>query len=98
MHQSVAEQAAPSRNEKPPAKNLNKTGRASVLSAITVCVTLLLLRSWFFLAWEESYFHSDQAVIGLMAKHLAEGRSFPLFFYGQEYMLGVESWWAAPFI
>src|SRR5438309_885545 len=31
-----------------------------------------------------------------MAKHLAEGRTFPLFFYGQNYMLGVQAWIAAP--
>jgi hypothetical protein len=66
--------------------------------AVLVCVALLLLRSWFFLAWEESYFDSDQAIVGLMAKHLAEGRAKPLFFYGQEYMLAVEAWVSAPFI
>src|SRR5687767_15269200 len=65
--------------------------------AVLVCVALLLLRSWFFLAWEESYFDSDQAIVGLMAKHLSEGRAFPLFFYGQNYMLGVQSWIAVPF-
>ena len=32
-----------------------------------------------------------------MAKHLSEFRAFPLFFYGQHYMLGVESWIAVPF-
>ena len=44
----------------------------------------------------EAYFDSDQAVCGLMAKHLSEGRAFPLFFYGQNYLLGVQSWLAAP--
>ena len=44
----------------------------------------------------EAYFDSDQAVYGLMAKHLSEGRAFPLFFYGQNYMLGVQSWLAVP--
>ena len=62
------------------------------------CVLLIGLRSWFFLAWEESYFDSDQAIVGLMAKHLIEGRAFPLFFYGQEYMLAVEAWLVAPFV
>ena len=66
-------------------------------AAVVVCAGLLLLRSWFFLAWEESYFDSDQAIVGLMAKHLAEGRSWPLYFYGQEYILAVEAWVAAPF-
>src|SRR5262245_16326663 len=64
--------------------------------ALAVCLALLLLRTWFFFAWEESFFNSDQAIVGLMAKHLAEGRSRPLFIYGQEYMLAVEAWVAAP--
>lgn len=48
--------------------------------------------------WGGVHFDSDQAVVGLMAKHLAQGRAFPLFFYGQTYMLGVEAWAAAPVI
>jgi hypothetical protein len=66
--------------------------------AVAICIAMLLLRSWFFIAWEESFFDSDQAIVGLMAKHVADGRARPLFFYGQEYMLAVESWVAAPFI
>ena len=31
-----------------------------------------------------------------MAKHLAEGRAWPLFFYGQLYMMGVQAWLAVP--
>ena len=45
----------------------------------------------------EQYFDADQAVYGLMAKHLSEFRTFPLFFYGQNYMLGVQAWLAVPF-
>ena len=44
----------------------------------------------------EQLFDSDQAVCGLMTKHLSEFRAFPLFFYGQNYLLGVESWVAVP--
>src|SRR4051794_29361871 len=29
----------------------------------------------------------DECVLGLMAKHLAQGRDFPVFFYGQHYAL-----------
>ncbi len=72
--------------------------RAVWLLPVALCVCLVLLRSWFFVVWEESYFDSDQAIVGLMAKHLVEGRALPLFFYGQEYMLAVEAWVAAPFI
>ena len=49
------------------------------------------------LAYERLDFDSDQAIVGLMAKHLSELRTFPLFFYGQDYMLGVQAWIAAPF-
>ena len=35
---------------------------------------------------EQSFFDSDQAIVGLMAKHLSELRAFPVFFYGQTYM------------
>ena len=35
--------------------------------------------------------HADQAIVGLMAKNLSELRAFPVFFYGQTCMLGVEA-------
>lgn len=41
-------------------------------------------------------FDADQAVVGLMAKHISEGRAFPLYFYGQNYLLAVEAYLAAP--
>jgi hypothetical protein len=58
--------------------------------------TLVILRAFVWVFWEQSHFDSDQAVIGLMAKHIAEARAFPLMFYGQQYMLAVEAWLAAP--
>ena len=67
-----------------------------VALAATVLIAAVVFRSWFFLHYDESYFDSDQAIVGLMAKHLAEGRAKPLFFYGQEYMLAVEAWVMAP--
>jgi hypothetical protein len=57
---------------------------------------VVLARSAIFVFWEESYFDSNQGVVGLMAKHLIEGRAFPVFMYGQSYMLAVEAWLAAP--
>lgn len=63
---------------------------------IAAAVLLVVLRSATFACWEQAAFNSDHAIVGLMAKHLAEGRAFPLFFYGQSYMLGVEAWLAAP--
>jgi MFS family permease len=31
-------------------------------------------------------FHSDEAVVGLMARHINQGKPIPTFFYGQDYM------------
>jgi hypothetical protein len=62
-----------------------------------VAAALVLIRSAIFLLHGYIDFDSDQAIVGLMAKHLSEFRTFPLFFYGQNYMLGVQSWVIAPF-
>ena len=70
--------------------------RAELRATILLAILLVFLRSAVSIFWEAS-FNSDQAVVGLMAKHLSEFRAFPLFFYGQNYMLGVQSWIAVPF-
>ena len=57
---------------------------------------LVCARAAVFLLRPESYFDADQAVVGLMAKHLSELRAFPVFLYGGTYMLGIEAWLAAP--
>ena len=64
--------------------------------AAAVLVLVVVLRSIVFVFWEQSFFDSDQAITGLMAKHLIEGRAFPVFFYGQNHMLGVDAYLAAP--
>ena len=64
--------------------------------AMAAAVALVLARAAVFLFWEQASFDSDQAIFGLMAKHIAEGRAFPMFIYGDHYMLGVEAWLAAP--
>lgn len=69
--------------------------RERLLFAIIV-VAIVLLRSAVFVLWEEAHFDSDQAVMGLMAKHLSEGRAFPVFFYGSNHILDVQAWLAAP--
>jgi hypothetical protein len=63
---------------------------------LAVLTALVIARSAVFVFWPQSHFDSDQAVTGLMATHLSELRAFPLFWYGQTYMLAVESWLAAP--
>lgn len=72
-------------------------GRREFAACAVAAVLLVLLRSAIFALGEEVYFNSDQAILGLMAKHLSEFRGFPLFFYGQNYMLGVQAWIVAPF-
>ena len=69
------------------------TRRATWKAALAA---LVVMRSAVFVFWPGSHFDSDQAVTGLMAKHLSELRAFPVFWYGQTYMLGVEAWLAAP--
>jgi hypothetical protein len=71
-----------------------EVGRSAAVLAVVVL--LIAARSLAFGLWDDIVFNSDHAIVGLMAKHLAEGRAFPLFFYGQSYMLGVEAWLAAP--
>lgn len=63
---------------------------------VAVVAAVVILRSAVFVVWPQAHFDADQAITGLMAKHLAELRAFPVFYYGQTYMLGVEAWLAAP--
>ena len=63
---------------------------------MAILALIVIARSAIFVFWEQSFFDSDQAVIGLMAKHLSELRAFPVFVYGNNYLLGVDAWLAAP--
>src|SRR5437868_14130235 len=36
----------------------------------------------------QTHVHSDEATIGLMGKHILEGRYFPFYMYGQPYNAG----------
>ena len=53
----------------------------AALAAISVVSRLPQLRSPNLLA------DGDECVLGLMAKHVAQGKEFPVFFYGQHYAL-----------
>lgn len=63
---------------------------------MAVLVGAVLLRAFPFVWWPSAHFDSDQATVGLMARHISEGRAFPLYYYGQTYMLAVEAYAAAP--
>src|SRR3990167_3710321 len=65
--------------------------------AVSALTAAVLLRSARFVIWPQpAGFDPDEAISGLMAKHLSELRAFPVFFYGSNYILGVEAWLAAP--
>ena len=70
--------------------------RSEWVAAIALAIALVLLRALVFVLWEQSHFDADQAIVGLMAKHILEGRAFPLYFYGQQYLLGVEALLVVP--
>jgi hypothetical protein len=44
---------------------------------------------------EVDMFRSDEGIVGLMGKHIVEGRAFPLFFYGQSYLGALEPYLVA---
>ncbi len=79
------------------AASADQARRRDLVLAIGAAWLLVLIRSAVFIVYPQSSFDSDQAIVGLMAKHLLEGRAFPLFYYGQTYMLGVDAWVAVPF-
>ena len=67
-------------------------------AAVVGACVLVLLRSAVFVCYEHAHFDSDQAVLGLMARDIVTGDGFPLFYYGQQYLLAIEAWLAAPFV
>ncbi|RMF23181.1 MAG: hypothetical protein D6760_05960, partial [Deltaproteobacteria bacterium] len=44
---------------------------------------------------EVDVYLADEGVVGLMGKHILEGRSLPVFFYGQHYLGALEAYLAA---
>ena len=68
----------------------------AVIAVLIVAAALVIARTAVFLIWEQAAFDSDQAIFGLMAKHIVEGRALPVFMYGDSYLLGPQAWLAAP--
>jgi hypothetical protein len=52
-----------------------------LLISVTAAWFLMLLAS-------QTHVHSDEAIVGLMGKHIFEGRYFPFYMYGQAYNAG----------
>jgi len=63
---------------------------------LSAAALFFLIRIPFFMNIEFE-FNADEAVNGLMAMHILEGKSFPIFMYGQSYMGAIEPWLAALF-
>jgi 4-amino-4-deoxy-L-arabinose transferase-like glycosyltransferase len=61
------------------------------LRALAIVLLLALLGRGLLLAADVVSFHSDEAVVGLMARHITQG-SAPVFFYGQAYMGSLDAW------
>jgi hypothetical protein len=71
--------------------SLGNRHRAAVLLILLVAA---LFRAWL-IATDGVSFDSDEAVIGLMARHINQGHAVPTFFYGQDYMGSLDAILAA---
>src|SRR6266536_3773170 len=66
--------------------------------ALFIGVFILIATARFvILLTSQTHVHSDEAIIGLMGKHILEGRYFPFYMYGQPYNAGAawEAYFAA---
>lgn len=57
-------------------------------------ILLAILWKLLFLAWDVIPFNADEAVVGLMARHILQGER-PIFFYGQAYMGSLDAYLVA---
>lgn len=55
---------------------------------ITGLLIIVAAARFAILLTSQTHVHSDEAIIGLMGKHILEGRYFPFYMYGQPYNAG----------
>ncbi|MFT4572357.1 MAG: hypothetical protein ACI8TX_003121 [Hyphomicrobiaceae bacterium] len=66
-----------------------------------LCAAGLLWRLWMITHYElvaggdVDVYLADEGIVGLMGKHILEGKSLPVFFYGQHYLGALEAYCAA---
>lgn len=65
---------------------------------LLLAAVLVGFRSLPYAVWGTMAFDSDQAVVGLMAKHIAEFRALPVYQYGAPYLVIVSAYITAPFM
>lgn len=79
-------------------------GAAAAVNGAPIWPWLLLsaalvgFRSVPYAVWGTIAFDSDQAVVGLMAKHIAEFRAMPVYQYGAPYLVIASAYVTAPFM
>ncbi len=67
---------------------------ALLLTGIVCRVALLTHYEWVN-GGEVDVYLADEGIVGLMGKHILEGRALPVFFYGQHYLGALEAYLAA---
>lgn len=65
-------------------QTLNARPQALLVPAVIILLAVLF-RAWL-IAVDGVSFDSDEAIVGLMARHITQGEPIPAFFYGQAYM------------
>jgi hypothetical protein len=63
--------------------------RDLVFLTLIICVAALLRLD--LLIANQFVIDADEAIVGLMAKHISEGQKIPVFYYGQNYMGSLEA-------
>ena len=59
-------------------------------AGVVLLVIIALLLRLDFMRGGSFVIDSDEAIVGLMGKHILEGRGIPTFYYGQHYMGSLE--------
>ncbi len=65
---------------------------------LVAAAVLVVARTLVFVVYPALTFDADQAVVGLMAKHIAEARAWPVHQYALTYVVEVTAYLAAPFM
>ena len=63
-----------------------RRSRAVLIALLVIGAAVRLAGAWLF----RNPDNPDQGIVALMAKHIAEGLPFPVFFYGQAYLGSLE--------
>ena len=65
--------------------------RAKELLIVILIVIIGIIPRLYLLSYTNSGIESDEAIVGLMAKHINEGQKLPIFYYGQPYLGSLEA-------